>query len=389
MTTRCPSCFQVLTNDRYAWRCSGVCAEEADGPASDYSAVAIVGRPVTTVAKPADPKSPASKNWPPRQPICQICATPTAVEVCPNCHWGPLPEDWRRAGTTCVAMAGARQTGKSFYVCVLVQQLSLWCEQRRTTLEFADASSRGTYQTHYEEPLLVQRGLIQPTGRAAVDGAYQRDPIILSLGMVDGRRHYVVLRDVAGEELEGDVSTARHLRFFAYADSVFFLFDPLGVPEIAAELRGLIGQESVGGDPRVVLSNVLHLIGQSNVRLAVILSKFDALESLRGSQTAWNKVMSNVGAAFLRDAGVGKGAYDEDDGALVHLETRSLLLKLHADALVLALENPSNGHRLPYRFFTVSVLGEIPRHKRIHGRGISPHRCLDPLKWTLRETLST
>jgi hypothetical protein len=282
-------------------------------------------------------------------------------------------------------MAGARQTGKSFYVCIGIRQLQLLCQKQRNTMEFADEQTRIAYQTYYERPLLEERGLISPTPPADREGSSAREPMIWSLGMRSGQQRYLILRDVAGEDLESETPATNHLGFFAHADAVLFMFDPLRVPEIAAQLRDFIPQSSVGGDPQLVLNRVLRLIGPSNVRLGVIVSKFDAMEALRDIRdTVWSKVMSNSGAAFLRDPGIGLGSYDNADGELLHEEVRSLLLRLNAERLIVSLEQPNNGHRLDHRFFAVSVLGEAPRRERLHGRGITPHRCLDPLSWVLQ-----
>lgn len=57
----------------------------------------------------------------------------------------------------------------------------------------------------------------------------QREPLVFSIGGWHGIRRFLVLRDVAGEDMEsGDLHTPP-FRFFANADAVFFMFDPLRV----------------------------------------------------------------------------------------------------------------------------------------------------------------
>lgn len=224
--------------------------------------------------------------------------------------------------------------------------------------------------------------MIPPTPAAHTQASYQREPLIFSIGAWQGVRRYAVLRDVAGEDLEAGNLHAPHFRFFANADAVFFMFDPLRVQVIRDQLHDLLPPQSwSGGDPRSVLSNLLLAVGQGQPRLAVILSKFDALRVLsevEGSE--WSQMMSNPGAAFMRDSSSAR-QYDEMDGRLLHEEVRSLLLRLHGGSIVAAVENPSTGVRLDHRYFVVSALGQPPVGNRLNPKGIAPFRCADPLRW--------
>jgi hypothetical protein len=130
-----------------------------------------------------------------------------------------------------------------------------------------------------------------------------------------------------------------------------------------------------------VLNNVMLAIGGGQPRLAVILSKFDALRVLRDVEgSEWSLIMSNARAAYLRDTSDAQH-YDEAGGRLLHEEVRSLLTRLNAASMVAAVENPSTGTRLVYRYFVLSSLGQPPSGNRLHARGIAPFRCADPVRW--------
>jgi hypothetical protein len=305
-------------------------------------------------------------------------------EACPDCRY-QLPPHWRGAETLCVAMAGARATGKSMYLGVLVKQVAHFAEKLGTTLQPATDRTAVIYRDVYERVLFEERGLMPPTAPVRMDGSYQREPLIYSLGMLDGRRTYLVFRDVAGEDLESPNEDAPYLSFFRHADGVIFMFDPLRVPEVRDQLHDLVpAQLQTGGDPLTVLTRVLRLIGDGPAAVAVVLSKFDAMQALRAVRgTDWSRVMSSAGAGFLRDTPISDAPYDEDDGQLLHLEVRSLLQRLGASSIVASLERPHNGRTITHRFFAVSALGESADGERLHVRGISPFRCLDPLRWLL------
>src|SRR3954453_8978137 len=95
-------------------------------------------------------------------------------------------------------------------------------------MEAANRGAAAAYSTHYEAPLFMQRGLIPPTPNVHTQTSLQREPLIFSIGICQGVRRYLVLRDVAGEDMETGDLRALLFRFFANADAGFFLFDPLG-----------------------------------------------------------------------------------------------------------------------------------------------------------------
>ncbi|WP_433799556.1 hypothetical protein [Actinomycetospora sp. CA-084318] len=280
-------------------------------------------------------------------------------------------------------MAGARATGKSIFIAVMIKQLELLAAQRGALLEPTPATAR-VLEEHYVGPLYEQRGIMGATVSAAVKDAYQRDPLVFALTPRNGPAHHLVIRDVAGEDLEKDEPDEQELGFFARADAVFFLFDPLKVPEIADRLRDHLPHHDLGGDPRRVLRSVLRLLGSRAPRLAMILSKFDAMHDLRSIEGGgdWSRIMQNPGAAMVRDPGPIAAAND-DDGQLLHAEVHSLLVELQATVFLSTVEQ-AVGEQGQLRYFAVSALGGSPDGTRLNARGIAPFRCLDPLRWALR-----
>jgi len=379
--TACPSCFEQVPVDHYTWICkSGKCVANPDPVASAYLGATVNSGPITEVKRPAD----ATRKWgPPTVAHCSQCGQ-AASEVCPICHYSLLP-DWRLADVTTIAMNGARATGKSFYIAVAIHQLRQLLVHLRTTVEFANDHTRDTYKKVYEAPLFEQLGLIAPTPRSDTDNSYQREPMIFSIGMLKGRNRFIAMRDVAGEEMEKASAEAANLSFLRHADSVFFMFDPLAIPEIRDRLSDLLPQQlHQGGDPRVVLGNFLRLLKGATPRVAIVVSKFDAMQALREvNDPEWKTIMSNPGAAFMRDSSLDSGSYDHADGELLSLEIESLLHNLGASNFVLSLEQGAGGKSIPHRFFAISALGASTEGESLSKYGISPFRILDPLKWIL------
>ena len=376
--TKCPRCFSPLQDDRYAWTLSPQAGGKRyrDPVASSFVGADAESGPIYNVKRPAGYRGPL-----PSAEKAEAALKAPAVEICPVCHV-MLPDNWRQGHAICIAMAGAPGTGKSTYLAVLINQLQLLCESLGASMEPATRASAEAYARHYEAPLYAQRGLIPPTPTMQDLAPPRRESLIFSVGSWQGRRRFVVIRDAAGEDLESADLHAPPFRYFGNADGVFFMFDPLRIRSIRDQLHDLLPDQSYGGgDPRMVLSNVLRAIGSGRPKLAVILSKFDALQALRDVEgSEWSHIVSNAGAAYLRDNSA-KRRYDDRDGQLLHEEARSLLVRLHGASIVAAVENPASGARLAHRYFTVSALGQAPAGRRLNSRGIAPFRCVDPLRW--------
>jgi hypothetical protein len=382
--TRCPSCFVALAPDRWAWRCTnGECRDVPDVQASAHSGSEVRRRPVVDVTSAPGVVPQVS---------CPECHRPAQQESCPRCHYD-LPNGWRHCTTTCVAMAGARWSGKSIYIAVLIRQAELLAADLGGALGFGDDRTQQIYTRVYQQPLYEQRGLMPSTTSSKIANAYQREPLMFRFGTLGGRTHVLVVRDVAGEDLQ-ERSDPAQFSFFRDADTVVFMFDPMRVEQIRAQLRGIMSEPpGNGADPLLVLNNLTRLmLGGADLAarkvttpLAVVVAKFDTLHELtRISGTDWAAVMDNPGAAFNRDpTPTSRPVFDTVDADLLQEEVRSLLVKLNAQPLL----NQLGTVFVNYRLFAVSALGAPPVNAEVVSRrGISPFRCLDPLKWALHNS---
>ncbi|MDO4685301.1 MAG: hypothetical protein Q4A92_02030 [Corynebacterium sp.] len=310
----------------------------------------------------------------------------------------PLPEGWEGSGTLTFAMAGARASGKSLYIAVVVKLLQQLVIANGGTFAAADEHTRRTYQEKYEQPLFDQMGLLGSTPSAASKDAHQRRPLIFDLGKYqrDGgfQKLFVVFRDVAGEDLTETNFPSRKddLEFFRYADRVIFLFDPMAVGRIQQLLAGAVPRHEVGDDdPTVVLQNVLRVLGSDHrPGIALTLSKFDTMQRLSQVSQAgnyysrsvnWQRVMNNFGAGFCRENSKINEAFDDVNNRLLHFEVLSLLQALGAVQMINQLGQPMYGdYPYSYQCFAVSALGAPPDGDQVNRSGIAPFRCLDPLR---------
>ena len=178
----------------------------------DPVASAYHGAEVKTGPYSSWPQPPGNHTGP---PPASVIANAMAqldgqmFEVCPTCHF-KLPDGRRDGQAICVAMAGARATGKSLYTAVLVKQLEMLCVQLGVSMEPVNRATAASYEENYEKWLFIERGLIPATSPMHTQTSLQREPLVYSIGTWQGvRRVLSVLRDVAGEDMEsGDLQHA-------------------------------------------------------------------------------------------------------------------------------------------------------------------------------------
>ncbi len=136
-------------------------------------------------ARTRGPARPGYNGPPPPTSEASRALQGPAVEVCPVCHF-TLPDGFREGHAICIALAGARATGKSLYIAVLVKQLELLCERFGVVMEPVTRATAQNYATNYEGPLYVHRGLLPPTPTVHTQAPNQREPLVFSIGVWHG-----------------------------------------------------------------------------------------------------------------------------------------------------------------------------------------------------------
>lgn len=388
MTAACPHCFLPLPPRVLSWECTGPCDPEFDAVASAFAGYQVSHKPIVTL----DWSDSGNKTPMPQTSNCPKCRTATGSQVCPRCHH-PLAVGWRQRRTITVALAGARGSGKSVYIAALVETLRNYAAAGRRAFSALSPRIQSSYENVYRKPLYVEGRPMEATRRQARSDAYQREPLIWVLGQTpESPEVTVVMRDIAGEDLENADAAESHLSFMRYADLVIFLFDPMAVGSIQRQLVGLVPMPDpnrIGVPPAAMLDIVLRLTGETT-RLALTVSKFDSLQALASTANEYGQIMANSGAAFNRDdlmRRVGRG-YSASDIELLDAEVSSLLQLLGASSMLAALDHAvvdRTKRAGKYRCFAVSALGAPPDHTRLNAHGISPFRCMDPLLWALAD----
>lgn len=315
---------------------------------------------------------------------------------CSSCRY-EVPPEWFSAERVSVAMTGARSSGKSVLIAVMITQLEDFLATHHQTYlrpvgdvgalppDIAAevpawfASLGGRFALNYLVPLYHQRGLLRGTERLE-EGRVEP---MLWFFQVGDRSCCLSLIDAAGEDFQDLEPGDSRFGYLAQVDSLVTLIDPLKVPQIRAALAGIINFPDGAGDDLNVLRRVLEAraaqstSGNPQQTLALVLSKFDVLHQLKDIQaTPFDDIMRRPGSAMRRDPSMRGATYDNEDGQLLHAELIGLLHHLNASSML----NAAGQSGMPYRLFATAALGVVPGTDSLGKGGMNPFRVLDFLK---------
>lgn len=332
---------------------------------------------------------------------CPICFAPVSTAgPCSECGF-EVATEWLTANDrVSIAMTGARSSGKSVLIAVMITQLETFLSQHHGTYlrPVGDSghmspdiarevpswfdSLGGRFAQNYLVPLYHQRGLLPGTARLEESRA---EPMIWSFRIGD-RTCCLSLTDAAGEDFQQLDPMDQRFNYLGRVDVVVTLIDPVKVPQIRAALAGIINFPDGAGDDLNVLRRVLearnaHLSDRSaQQELAVVISKFDVLHQLKDIQAKpFDDLMRRPGSAMRRDPSMNRGTYDNEDGLLLDAELRGLLGYMQG----LPLLNAVNNSGMSARLFATAALGVVPGTDSLGRGGMNPFRVLDVINGVL------
>ena len=183
--------------------------------------------------------------------------------------------------------------------------------------------------------------------------------------------------DTAGEYFSG-AEYAHSLEYFAAANALILLIDPLTIPEARALIVKGDTYYSDGQSSINVIRNLTEVLrtvhGIRPARLiktpvAVVLTKFDLLFDALGADHPLLFIPPEV------------PYYDEAVGVENHEQIGNLLVSLGASEFDAALRL----NFADFRYFVVSSLGASPilNNSAVDARGVQPFRVDEPLAWLL------
>ena len=388
-TTACPFCFRRIDTSRLAYQCSGrgniPCKKEEDPDRVRLTGSHQESFPTfIAMTGPGMVKPGMAKH-------CPVCGGEARRRACPKCHT-VLPIDFAGSKSPMVGLVGAKGSGKTVLMTVLVRQLREVIGRRfEADIRIATDNPNGqqgltAYQESREVPLYNGRSLPPGTERQGSAARQRTTPVVLrwrqeSTGLVGNRAlRSTVLSfvDTAGEDLN-DQETTFTLEYISVCDALIVTIDPFALPGARARLSLPPEATQVADDvPLDVVSRITELLRTEHrvkrkkrirIPVALVFTKIDAFYKMLDRQ---NPIMATSAALPI---------YDNADGQNVHEHMLALLHEWNAANI----ENHMRLNYSDYRYFGVSALGAEPDYRSgtLAPGGVQPHRVEDPVLWLL------
>ncbi len=291
-----------------------------------------------------------------------------------------IPSDFLNGPSFSVALLGAKASGKSNYIGVLVNEI-----KKKMTSAFnctislaASEESKEYYDRHYYQPLFKHGRVVEATSQDDIP------PLIFPLRFMDDKNRIksvaaLSFYDTAGENFDSTDQMLVTNQYISNANGIILLLDPLQVPAIRKKLEGKIPLPAQNTDVVEVLSRVVQNIrdvknvkGTIKTPLALAFTKIDALEQF--------DVLREDSCLRTESEHLRRGVFVQSDFESVNIEMQDVLEYWIDKELVQQMKNFEK-----YAFFGVSSLGGVPDGSKLAGDGIKPKRVLDPLLWLLAE----
>lgn len=326
--------------------------------------------------------------------------TVTNHRICPHCHLNlpsAVANGW--LNTSIIAVVGSRNTGKSHFIPILIDQLrrrfsrevgfSIVSQESWSLQQMSRVSSSQLFNERYQR-------LFDETERRVLDqtsttDSEKRIPLIYRLTFPRrGLKRLLapfsnkiavdlVFFDTAGEALGNPDQRDTLFRYTSHAAGILFLIDPLCFETIVADLpvgvrRVLKGVGRDWGRGAEALEEAQNLIQHfaadspnQSIRCpaAIVLTKSDILETQ----------MQNMGA--LEDS-MHHGGFNVEDCRRTSAEIIAFLERKGCTELVGNAQNTFKRNA----FFAVSALGCQPDDDGLIP-ALEPRRVADPLFWVL------
>lgn len=386
----CPYCFDKINMADIEFRCSYNRCKNTfeDMPMTIY----LDGNPQMpyTGKKTFRPKVPVRKI--PMSAKCPECHKDTNKIICPSCH-NELPESTLTGKDRIISIVGARASGKSHFVGVLIEELGRVAYDFGGSIEgFADSYKRwedNFYNSLYKDGVKLE--LTQSSTTNVDNGVYM--PYIFKLKLKKKKRFGTenecftfVFFDTAGEDLDSEDVMNTVNKYICKSSGIIFLLDPMQISMVSKQLDNEFAKRAAGIElnsatrPDDIITRVSKLIRNDkglretdsiDIPVAAVFSKFDAIESLVPKDFTVHKPSPHCSNQY----------FDLSDWHNVNSEIEALLKEWDARMFISNLKM----NYKKFSFFSVSSLGlnNNPVNDRIQRP--RPHRVEDPLLWLFNE----
>lgn len=392
----CPFCYEGFNRSQIEFRCennqSTSCRE------NDVKLAAYFGGSTLTAGRVIPVKNKSFGGLfnkmtrivsVPEQTRCDQCNYPSRKKICPHCH-NELPSLFHQADSHIISVIGARDSGKTHYITVLINELL----QKGHTLDIqtvpqdvgedrAQITSK-RYSEYYKKPLLGRKEQLGQTQQNAKD-LY---PLIYQIS--SGQKQfgktkalYLVFYDTAGENFNDKEELKKLANYLINSSGIIFLLDTFRISRINETLtKKGVGITNVDTSFRDVFGQMHQLLQQfgkiklnakSDVPVALTFSKIDEVINNNLLEDDIQEFTLRKESSYLRTR-----LYDDDEIKEIGNDMRSLLAQWGEEGFIADVERSFS----KTGYFGVSALGSTPIGGMLKGE-VRPHRVMDPLLWIL------
>jgi hypothetical protein len=393
----CPSCFEESRLQDVRFRCDNdvqICEPEHDSVYTRFLNRGVdSGENSRVMAKVIRPKKPSFLEKInvfkiPKKAICHSCQHTSTTRACPKCH-SELPYTIGDYKDLTFAIIGAKQTGKSHYIAVLIEVIKQTIARNfDSSLDELNEATTKRYEVDFYNSIFKKKEIIDATVSARADRNV-RTPLIYSKKIRNkvwwklGRKEItdvstLVFFDTAGEDLNAEDVMRTENRYIYNSQGIILLIDPLQIQSVRDELRRLnpaVELPEINTETSDIIGRTANLIrkakgiGQKkmiDIPIAVTFSKVDAIRDILSA------------SSILRHEGNHEGYFNLNDFHGLNDEIAGLLEKWTGGGklyqqVTLNFEN--------FGFFGISSLGAPPKGTQIER--IRPFRVEDPFLWLL------
>lgn len=301
----CPYCFQKADHNNIWFQCSNPVCTEQDKIRTEFEDCRpLSGTETARVFQrvfPIPATNPILRHFGvenPMQAECETCHCTTSTQVCPHCH-SLYPQRVDGLSNSIIAIIGAKETGKSHYVAVLIQQIFEIHQIFGWSMQPLDDETMNRYETDFYKPLYERNQVIPPTQKAAATGS-NRKPLLYSLNIEKNgvfRTMILAFFDTAGEDMDNEIEMLRYNSYIHNAAGIILLLDPLQqkglrdkLPDQQRETLSKTLQNDENTKASHIISRTVNSImtkssrrKQIDIPLAVAFSKMDEFREVLGN----------------------------------------------------------------------------------------------------------
>jgi len=384
MTTYiCPYCFSKNEITDVLFRCGNIkCPAEQDKKIALYETGNENSPRLLSKVFASSSNSFLSM---PSEAVCPGCREKSYKRICSQCH-NELPREIDRHKGIIISVVGAKNTGKSHFIAVLIDQMRKYVAcSFNASFTPINTDHEKRYKNDFYTPLYSSHRLLNST----VSGSTAQRPLIYALTISDKsffKRNntivYITFFDTAGEDLSNEDTMSTVNKYIGQSSGIIFLLDPMQIQYVRDAIKPDIVNASSGtviddlANPADILRRVSNLIRDANnlgdaemipIPIAATFTKIDALEPLLPP-----------GCIVLEDSPHRSlHAFNQTNSDNIHTEIESML----SDWGGWDFPQQLSVNYKKYSYFGLSALGKVPKGQNIDV--IRPLRIEDPLLWLL------